>query len=50
MQSCSVKEQASTLSFFGFLNLRSRNRDLDENDAEKHFEKSIVKQAFRTGS
>jgi hypothetical protein len=27
---CRVKEQAPTLSFFGFLNQCSRNRDLDE--------------------
>jgi hypothetical protein len=29
-----IARSLSTLSFFGFLNLCSRNRDLDENDAQ----------------
>src|SRR4051812_37661529 len=33
-QSCRVRELAHTLSFFGFLNLRSRYHDLDENVAQ----------------
>src|ERR1700760_566729 len=41
-QSCRVKELASTLSFFGFLSLRSRHRDLDENVIHKSVARSDI--------